>query len=48
MFAGKPIVCSGVGGVPEIIEHGTEGLILDGFDIKMGQTNYLSYYWIKI
>ena len=36
MFAGKPMVCSGVGGVPEIIEHGTEGLILDGFDIKNG------------
>ncbi len=34
MFAGKPIVCSGVGGVPEIIDHGRDGLILDGFDIK--------------
>ncbi|NLJ67586.1 MAG: glycosyltransferase family 4 protein [Clostridiales bacterium] len=30
------MVCSGVGGVPEIIEHGTDGLILDGFDIKNG------------
>ncbi|HZJ57154.1 MAG TPA: glycosyltransferase family 4 protein [Clostridia bacterium] len=36
LFAGKSVVCSGVGGVSEIIDHGIDGLILEGFDIKNG------------
>jgi len=33
LFAGKPVVASNVGGIPELIEHGENGYLLDGFDI---------------
>ena len=34
MFAGKPIVSSRVGGIPEIIDHGITGFMIDGFAVS--------------
>lgn len=36
MFAGKPIVASCVGGIPEIIDNGINGFMIDGFDVHEG------------
>lgn len=34
MFAGKPIVSSSVGGIPELLSHKDTGYLIEGFDIK--------------
>jgi glycosyltransferase involved in cell wall biosynthesis len=33
MMAGLPVVASAVGGVPELVEHGGTGFLLDSFDV---------------
>jgi glycosyltransferase involved in cell wall biosynthesis len=32
MFAGKPVIASNVGGIPELITHGRNGFLLDDFN----------------
>ena len=32
MFAGVPVVSTRVGGIPELVEHGTTGLLVDHDD----------------
>lgn len=36
MFAAKPVVVSRVGGIPEIVSHGIDGYVIDGFSIQEG------------
>jgi len=33
MFAGKPVIANGVGGIPELITHGINGYLLDDFNV---------------
>lgn len=41
MFAQKPVVSSSVGGIPEIIDEGTSGFMIDGLDINEGAERIL-------
>lgn len=36
MFAGKPVISSQVGGIPEIIDHGTNGYMITDLNIHQG------------